>query len=284
VSGSRTTTRASAAAPPPPRLRLSPRGVARAVDAEWINYRQTWRGSAFSAFLSPLLYLGAIGFGLGSLVDGGGADLGATGAGEQVTYVAFLAPGLVAATGMQVATGEAIFGTMARIRWRRTWATAVETPMMPADLAVGHAAWMGVRGGIAAVAYALVTALLGVLAPGPAALTVLPAVLGGVALGVLVAPVLVTTGEPHVMNAVQRFVVIPMFLFSGVFFPVSQLPGWMEAVAKATPLWHAVVLSRQVALGTPAPWGTGAHLAVLLATLAVGLLWMVRSFDRALRP
>ena len=91
--------------------------VGRVVETEWVNYRRTWKGTVWSAFLAPLLYLGAIGFGLGSLVETEGAGLGTSGSGEALGYVAFLAPGLVAATAMQVGSGEAIFGTMARIKW-----------------------------------------------------------------------------------------------------------------------------------------------------------------------
>lgn len=256
--------------------------VGRIVETEWVNYRRTWKGTVWSAFLAPLLYLGAIGFGLGSLVETDGAQLGTSGSGEALDYVAFLAPGLVAATAMQVGSGEAIFGTMARVRWRRTWLTAVETPLMPADLALGHLVWLGVRATIAASAYALVIVLFGVLPPLQAAATVPVSVLGGMALGSLLASVLVRTSEDHAMNAAQRFVVIPMFLFSGVFFPISQLPGWMQVIAEATPLWHAVVLARRVALGVPTPWGVGVHLAVLVAVTLVGTWLMITGFRRRL--
>ncbi len=256
--------------------------VARVLETEWVTYRRTWQGTVWSAFLAPLLYLGAIGFGLGSLVETEGGALGTTADGEPIGYVAFLAPGLVAATAMQVGAGEAIFGTMARVRWRRTWQTAVETPLMPSDLGLAHVVWCGLRATLAAVAYALVVALFGVLGPLEAAATVPPSVLGAVALGTLLAGVMVRTGEEHAMNAAQRFVVIPMFLFSGVFFPITQLPGWMQAIAKATPLWHAVVLAREVSLGSPTPWGTGVHVTVLVAVTVVGGWFVVRGFDRRL--
>lgn len=252
--------------------------VGRIVETEWINYRHTWKGTTASAFIGPLLYLGAIGFGLGSLVDAGGDTLGTTGGGEPLSYVAFLAPGLVAATAMQVGAGEAIFGTMARIKWRRTWPTAIETPLMPDDVALAHLTWCAVRAAIAATAYAVVTAVFRILPPLQALATVPFAVLGGLALATLLAAIMIRTSEEHAMNAAQRFVVIPMFLFSGVFFPISQLPGWMQAIAKGTPLWHAVVLARRVALGTPTPWGTTTHLAVLVAVTLLGGWVAVRGF------
>lgn len=258
------------------------RNVGRVIDAEWTNYRRTWRGSVFSAFLGPLLYLGAIGFGLGSLIESDGAGLGTTRAGEAIDYVAFLAPGLVAATAMQVGSGEAIFGTMGRVEWRKLWQTAVSTPLMPADLALAHVVWIAIRAALAALAYALVTVAFGILPVLDALAVVPPAVLGGVALGTVLSAWLVRVPDPQVTNAAQRFVVIPMFLFGGVFFPVSQLPDWLGAVARATPLWHATVLARLVGLDVPTPWGVGAHLAVLVAYLVVGISLMLPLFRRRL--
>ena len=259
-----------------------PARVGRVLETEWINYRRTWKGTTVSSFLGPLLYLGAIGFGLGSLVEGGG-ELGVSGTGEPLSYVGFLAPGLVAATAMQTGASEAIFGTMARVKWRRTWQTAIETPLMPADVAMAHAAWCGIRGLIAAAAYALVTVVFGIVSPLEAMAMVGPAVLGGVATATPLAAIMIRTSEEHAMNAAQRFIVIPMFLFSGVFFPIAQLPGWMQAIAKGTPLWHAVALARRVSLGTPTPWPVTTHVAVLVVVALVGAALMVTGFRRRLR-
>ena len=261
---------------------ISVAGALRSLGSEWLTYRQAWRGSVFSTFLGPLLYLGAIGFGLGSLVEGDGSVLGTTPDGEPVTYLLFLAPALVAATGVQIAAGEGIFGTMERTKWRRTWFTAVGTPLMPGDLALGHLLWIAARGGLAALVYALVAAALGAMPLSGALPAVGAGVLGGVALGAVLTAWLVRSSEEHMMNAAQRFVVIPMFLFSGVFFPVDQLPGWMAGLARATPMWHAVVLARAGSLGTPAPWGTWSHVGYLVAFVAVGFALALRGFQRRL--
>ena len=250
----------------------------RDVEAEWSRYRRTWRASIVSAFLAPVLYLGAIGFGLGSLVEGGRGTLGV-----DVGYVEFLAPGLIAATALQVGAQESIFGTMGRIRWQRTWHVAVSTPVMPGDLAVGHLLWCAVRGTIAAAIYAVVTVVLGVLDPLGALAAVVPGVLCAAALAALTQAWMVIAEDEHSMNAAQRFLVVPMFLFSGVFFPISQLPGWLQPVAQVTPLWHGVELARRLALGESASgWPALAHVAWLVALLAVGLALSVRNFTRRL--
>lgn len=257
-------------------------GAGRFLGTAWFQYRRTWRASVFSAFLGPLLYLGAIGFGLGSLVDTGDAGLGTGLDGRPLGYVAWLAPGLIAATAVQVGAGEAIFGTMAATKWRRTWFTAVSTPLAPGDLALGHLAMCGLRAGLAAVSYALVTVLFGILPPLRAALVVPAALLGAIALAAVVLAGMVLARSEQPMNAVQRFVVIPMFLFAGVFFPLSQLPGWLQAIAMATPLWHAVELARLAALGSPTAWGTWTHVAVLVGFVVVGVAVALRTFPRRL--
>lgn len=277
-----TTTPDAAAVPATASGGISVVGAMRSLETEWLTYRQAWRGSVFSSFLGPLLYLGAIGFGLGSLVEADNAQLGTMPDGTPVTYLAFLAPALVAATGVQVAAGEGIFGTMARTKWRRTWFTAVGTPLMPGDLALGHVLWVSARGGLAALVYALVAVALGAMPLGGTLPAVGAGVLGGMSLGALLTAWLVRSSEEHMMNAAQRFVVIPMFLFSGVFFPVDQLPGWMAAIARLTPMWHAVVLAREGAVGTPTPWGAWTHLGYLLVLVVVGFALAVTGFRKRL--
>ncbi len=254
----------------------------RSVESSVTLYRENWKGTLASTFLGPLLYLGAIGFGLGSLVDTEGAGLGRLPDGEPVSYVAFLAVGMIAATGVQQAAGEAIWGAQERCKWRGTWKVSVNTPLMPGDLALGHMIWCGMRGLLAAFVYALVTAALGIIPLDRALLAVAPAVLSGVALAGLLSSWVVHADEDHIINAAQRFVVIPMFLFSGVFFPIQQLPGWMQPLAQATPLWHGVVLARTAALGQPTPWPLGVHLAVLAGYVVVGVLLGARVFRRRL--
>ena len=98
-----------------------------------VNYRRTWRGSIYSSVLNPVLYLGAMGLGLGTLVDKhGSSSLGG------VSYLAFLAPGLLAAAAMQTALGESTYPVLASVKWLKTYQAAAATPLRPADLFRGH--------------------------------------------------------------------------------------------------------------------------------------------------
>jgi lipooligosaccharide transport system permease protein len=234
-------------------------------------------GSAVSSFLAPLLYLGAMGFGLGSLVDrSGGASLGG------VPYVAFVAPGVLAATAMQTGVGEASYPVMGAVKWQRQYHAMLAAPLGPVDLVVGHAAFIVLRVAIAAVAFTLVAALLGALPSPLAVVAVLVAVLCGAAHVPAVMAFSAAQENDYYFALLFRFGVLPMFLFAGTFFPVDQLPGWVQPVAWATPLWHGTSAARQLTLGSPDWLAVGAHCAYLLVWCGAGLALAVRVFTRRL--
>ena len=240
-------------------------------------YRRTWMGSAVSSFLAPLLYLGAMGFGLGSLVDrSGGASLGG------VPYVAFVAPGVLAATAMQTGVGEATFPVMGAIKWQRQYHAMLAAPLGPVDLVLGHAAFIVLRVTFAALAFTLVAGLLGALRSPLAILAVLVAVLCGAAYVPAVMAFAAAQENDYNFALLFRFGVLPMFLFAGTFFPVDQLPGWVQPVAWVTPLWHATTAARQLSLGAPDWLAIAGHCAYLLVWCAVGVLLAVKVFTRRL--
>src|SRR5215813_6574327 len=103
----------------------------------WLtDYRRTWRGSIYSSVLNPVLYLGAMGLGLGTLVDQHG-----TGSLGRVSYLAFLAPGLLAAGAMQTAMGESTYPVYGSVKWLKTYQAAIASPLRPSDLFYGHLLW-----------------------------------------------------------------------------------------------------------------------------------------------
>ncbi len=206
-----------------------------------------------------------------SLVDRGG-----TGALETVDYLTYLAPGLLAATAMQTGAGDSAWPVMAGIKWVKTYDAMLATPVGVRDLALGHLGWVGVRLAMVSGVYAMVMMLFGAVDVLWGAVAVLPAVLTGLAFA---APVTAfTAGLDNDMHLASlfRFGIVPMFLFSGTFFPISQLPDWMEPLAVVTPLWHGVELTRGIALRQATEWAPALHVAYLAALTVLGTWLAVR--------
>ena len=260
----------------------------RVLEHELLVYRRVWRGSLFSSFLSPVLFLLAMGVGLGSLVDaGGGAAAGATrgAAGSAlagVSYLAFLAPGLLASTAMQAAASESTFPVMAGLVWMKSFHGMITTPIRPADVVAGKLAYIGLRLLLVVGVFFLVTILFGAVSGPLAVLAVPAATLTGLAFAAPIAAFSATQRDANGFNALFRFGVIPLFLFSGTFFPIEQLPAILQPLAYVTPLWHGVDLCRTLALGTAEPLPTVIHLAYLGAMTALGVVAALIAFRRRL--
>lgn len=248
------------------------------AEVEARRYRRTWRGSIASAFLTPLLYLGAMGLGLGTLVDRGAgtASLG------DVSYAAFLAPGMLVAAAMQTAAMEGAWPVMAGIKWRRTYSAALSTPVEVDDLLLGNTMWIVARLLMAATAFGTVMVVLGLAGVGGVLLALPAAVLAGLSFGLPMTAFTATVDNIAHLSTVFRFGVIPMFLLSGTFFPVEQLPAAAEVVARALPLYHAVELARSAVLGTPTALPPAVHVLVPLAFAAVGAAAARVTFRRRL--
>jgi lipooligosaccharide transport system permease protein len=247
----------------------------RVLEAYARGYRRTWRGSVISTFLSPVLFLLAMGVGLGTLVDAGSADLG-------VPYLAFVAPGLLAATAMQTGAGDGAWPVMAGMKWRKNYHAAVATPVTSRDLVIGHLGWAAIRLAFVLVVYAAAIWAFGALTAPRALLAAGPALLTGVAFAAATTAYAAGLENETGLSNLFRFGIVPLFLFSGTFFPISQLPDWLEPVAYATPLWHGVDLGRALALGTPTTLPAWMSVGYLLAMLAAGTVVAIRRFERRL--
>ena len=250
----------------------------RVAEAEARIYRRIWRGSVFTSFLTPILYLVAMGVGLGALIDANTPD-----GVEGMSYLTFLAPGLLVATAMQTGAGEGAWKVMAGFKWRKTYHATLATPIGVRGLVLGLLLWAGVRVAMVSVAFAAVIAVFRIVPPGPALLAVIPGLLVGLATA---APVMAYTAglkRDQGLTTLFRFIIVPMFLFSGTFFPIDQLPTWLQPVAFITPLFHAVELARWITLSIgPAvsPW---ISVAYLLAWFAAGTVAAFVMFARKLR-
>jgi lipooligosaccharide transport system permease protein len=244
----------------------------------WLtNYRRTWRGSIYTSFLSPVLYLGAMGIGLGKLVDAHG-----TGRLGGVSYLAFLAPGLLAAAAMQSGIEESTYPVLGSVKWRGTYYAAAASPLRPADIFHGHLLFTTMRLAMNSAIFLVVMAAFGAITS-PWVLAALPvAVLTGIAFAAPVEAWAITVTKDTSFALVFRFGMIPLFLFSGTFFPVTQLPAWIRPLAYATPLWHGVALCRSLSLGTATLGGTLVHVGYLAALAAVSIAVGQRTYRRRL--
>jgi lipooligosaccharide transport system permease protein len=254
-------------------------GIARVFEYRLLSYRRTFRSSIFNSFVGPALFLAAMGVGLGTYVDQSAtAELGG------VSYLAFLAPGLLAATAMQTASFEATFPIMGGLVWNRVYHAMYATPIRPSDVALGNLAWIAFRVLLVSSVFVLVTALFGAEASPLIVLAIPVGVLTGLAFAGPIAAFSATQRTVEKFNAVFRFGITPLFLFSGTFFPIESLPTFLQPVAWLTPLYHGVALSRGLSLGTASeePLLMLAHAAVLLAFAAAGAYAAVRTVSARL--
>lgn len=239
----------------------------RVFEAEARVYRRTWRGSMVSGFLNPILYMFAMGVGLGALVDANNPD-----GIEGVSYLAFLAPGILVATAMNTGAGEGAWKVLGGILWARTWQARLASPIGIEGLVLGHLLWSTTRVLMVSVIFATVIAAFRVAPLFESLLAVGPALLVGSAMVSATTAFSVRLKEQAGLPMFFRFVVLPMFLFSGAFFPVSQLPGPLQAVALVTPVFHGVELARAIMIGI-SPAVTWWVSVVYLLVWIVGFGW-----------
>lgn len=249
----------------------------RGFESWLVQYRHTWRGTVFSSFVTPALYLLAMGVGVGAIIEPGtaaflrGAD-----------YLEYLAPGLLAAVALQTAAGEGTLPVRAAMRWKMTYQAMVATPLTPTEVLVGHLAFMTLRIVLTCTVFICYMALSG-LAPSPSALLALPAaVLTGVACLTPIAALTAGFARDNSITVLLRFVVAPLFLMGGAFFPVSQLPLPVRVVIEVTPVFHGTELCRAVVLGTAEFPAVLLHVLVLVAWTVAGLVLARRNYQRSL--
>jgi lipooligosaccharide transport system permease protein len=244
------------------------------VEYNLLSYRRSYRGSLFSSFVQPTLFLAAMGLSLGGIVDRAGAG----GRLDGGSYLGFLAPGLLASAGMQAAFSEATFPIIAQIVWVRTYLAMVATPVTATAVALGQLIYICFRLALVTGIFTLVIALFGA-AHGPGLLLAWPAaVLTGLAFAGPIAAFSATRKTEGSFNVLFRFGMTPLFLFSGAFFPIEQLPGALQPLAVMTPLYHGVALARGLAIGAAEPTAMAGHAAYLLVLSAIGVVACLITF------
>ena len=264
----------SAALPLTSLFTLGSRRARFLVERNIYVYRHGWI-VILSGFFEPLFYLGSIGFGLGALV---GTVTGPGGA--PIPYQLFVAPALLGSAAMNGAIAEGTFNFFFKLPYNKTFDAILATPLSPGDVAVGELAWALIRGGIYAIAFLIVMAVLGLFASPWVLLSVPAALLVGFAFGG------VAMAATSFMRSWQDFdliqlVILPLFLFSGTFYPLDAYPEVLRFVVQLTPLYQGVDLLRALAVG---------HLDTILlvhvaylAIMGVAGLWVVsRRLDKLL--
>jgi len=271
---------ATTATPTTPRHRRTPAAF-RVVSWHLATYRRFWKVNLLSSLVQPMLYLLGLGVGVGSLVDrnaGSGDVLGVS------SYVAFVAPGLLVTTAMALAAGESMWPVASGLKWSRGYHGMAATSLSARDIVVGHATWMALRCGIAAGSVGCVLAVFPATRAWGLAPAVLVAMLVGAAFAMPIMAFSVSAEMDGSFAAIQRFVIIPLFLFGGAFYPLTQLPAVVQWLAKVAPLWHGVVVARSFTTGSVDWPGMAGHLAYIALWAAAGTVVAVRRLNRMLYP
>lgn len=261
-------------------LRLTPmlipgsRRSLRLVERNLYVYSHTWL-VILSGFFEPLFYLLSIGFGLGALigtVPGPG--------GEPIPYQLFVAPALLASAAMNGAINESTFNFFFKLNYDKTFASILTTPMSPGDISLGELAWALMRGALYSIGFLGVMVVFG-LVRSPLVLLTLP---GSLLVGFAFAAV--GMAATSFMRTWQDFdliqlVILPMFLFSGTFFPLDAVPDGVRLIVQLTPLYHGVEMLRALSVGVVGP-DILVHVAYLTVMGLVGIAVVSRRLDKLL--
>jgi lipooligosaccharide transport system permease protein len=227
------------------------------------------------AFGQPVIYLLGLGVGLAALID---TEVGG------VRYLEFVAPALLMTAAISVASEEFTYPVMAGFKWRRYFYGFNASPLSSPQIANGVVLGAGARMLLAVAAYYLFIWVFGAV-PDPVTgwISILVGLLAGLAFGIpLMAYAGSITDDKGQFALVQRFLFVPMFLFSGTFYPLETLPGWLQWIGWISPLWHATELGRMLTYGPFAIAPAAGHLAYLVALAGVGYVLGRRIFTRRL--
>jgi len=239
-------------------------------------FAQTWRGSLTTTILFPIFYLAALGVGVGHLVAHHHGLV------EGHTYLGYIAPTLLATTAMQLGEGESMWPVLAAVKWIRTYHAAAATPLEPEDILAGKLAWVVTRALGTGVVYTAVIGGFGALHSWWSLSLPLIAGLVTLAFSAPLVAFAASVQSDASFAVIYRMAFVPMFLFSATFYPVSAYPGYLRPVVQFVPLYHGVALARAAAFGEGSLGPQLAHVAVLAAISAAGIIWGRHTMRRRL--
>jgi lipooligosaccharide transport system permease protein len=257
-----------------PTFTIGSRRSMRLIERNLYVYKHGWM-VLLSGFFEPLFYLLGIGFGLGALI---GSIPGPGGA--PISYQQFVAPALLASAAMNGAINESTFNFFFKLNYNKTFTAILSTPLSPGDIALGELGWALIRCGLYAVGFMAVIIVLGLFVSPWAILAVPAALLVGFAFGA------VGMACTSFMKTWQDFdliqlVILPMFLFSGTFYPIDAYPAALQLFVRLTPLYQGVDLIRSLTVGVISPVLL-VHVAYLSIMGILGLAVTSRRLDKLL--
>jgi len=238
-----------------------------------VSYRRIWRSSVLSSFVLPLLTMLGFGVGVGAYVTGGVGG---------VPYLDWMVPGLIASTAVQIAIGDSTWPVLGGFEWQRIYYGQAAAPLRVSDILDGHLAFIVFRTVLSCAAFLLIATAFGTMHSWWALATLPIAALIGLAVAAPTFAYSATIRTDSYLAILFRLGVIPMSLFSGVFFPVESLPAVLRWIAYALPLWHGVDLSRAATLGVAPAWSASGHVLYLALWAVLGWLLAYRQFTRRL--
>ena len=246
------------------------------VQRNLLVYKHSWM-VIFSGFFEPLFYLLSIGIGIGSMVS----DV------NGISYTAFVAPGLLASSCMNGAVSDGLYNIFWKLHFQKTYDGILATPMRVPDVAFGEMLWATLRGSLYSASFLIVVFALGelrgprILLSATAVFALPAAVLVSASLSAMAVCLTSFVRVPEDFDKVMGLIVMPMFLFSGIFIPASQLPSSLQWLIQVVPLFHGVELLRALTTGMvdSSVWW---HVGYLIAAGAIAFAVAMRRLERAL--
>ncbi len=250
-------------------------GAAAVFERNLTVFRRIWK--LFLAGLAePFLWLASIGVGVGALVSG--FDVG----GRELSYAEFVAPALLASTALNGAIMDSTFNVFFKLKYDRVYDAMLATPLTTGDIVRGDLAWATARGAIYSAVFLVAMGVLGLVGSWWVLLALPATLMISLATGA-VGFALTTFMRSWQDFEYIQLVMMPMVLFSGIFFPVSTYPDAVRWVVELTPMYRAVALVRELSIGAPG-WASLASVAYLAAMAAIGVAIASRRLDRVMRP
>jgi lipooligosaccharide transport system permease protein len=257
--------------------KVSTTGFWYVVEARLRNMLKWTRIIIFVAIANPVLYLISIGIGVGSLIDGNSPVDG-------VNYLTFLAPALLASAAIQGMLDEVIFPTFQGFKWYKNFFAMNATPVSGRDIAGGVFFSALIRTVFTVSVYTITLYFFGALKSSKALLVVPTAILAGAGFGALILALAARAKSDDLfMMITGRFIMMPLFLFSGTFYPLEQMPVFLQWIGWISPLWHATDLGRLLTYGSDVSVEMViVHLTYMLVMLVVGLFFAFRNYSKRL--